>query len=620
MAVAIAQSTENTTEEQLETYLASAQRAFGPWAATSPGERANVLDAVGDGLDAAADELVAVAMAETNLPEARLRGELKRTSFQLRIFGELLRAGGYLDARIDHADAQWPMGAPRPDLRRTHIPLGPVVVFSASNFPFAFSTAGGDTASALAAGNPVIVKAHSGHLELTRLTGEVVVKALQGAGAPEGLFHVVFGTEAGRRTLLDPRIKAAGFTGSIPGGRALMKLAMSRPEPIPFYGELGSNNPVFVTKAAADLRGAQIAAEFVGSFSLNSGQFCTKPGTLFIPRDSNLREQLVEQQLPAGSLMLNQRIHEGFTQVLGELSNHERVEVLVQGDEPLGQAPSPTLLVTGIEDLLAEPHVLQAECFGPSALVVEYDNEEQLVAAAKTFEGQLTATLQAEETDQVAPLVAELAHKAGRVLWNQWPTGVSVTYAQQHGGPYPATTSAGSTSVGTAAIERFQRPVAFQNFPQHLLPAELQDANPDSVPQLVNGKLGTEVAAMDSTTAAPARATVLRNLQNASLSDLVLKPTAVDGTTPSDATDNVISLDAVKVDIGFWACSPGVFETARQGVNEVILVLEGSGTLVSEDGHRAAHGVGDIVVIPNGFRGTWHIHEQFKKQYITASL
>ncbi|GAA1406484.1 aldehyde dehydrogenase [Glutamicibacter uratoxydans] len=488
MAAAIAATTQNTTEEQLENYLAAAEQAFSLWAATAPAVRADVLDAVGDALDAAADELIPVAMAETNLPEPRLRGELKRTSFQLRIFGELLRDGGFLDARIDHADPQWPMGAPRPDLRRTHIPLGPVLVFSASNFPFAFSTAGGDTASALAAGNPVIVKAHSGHLELSRLTGEVVAAALTAAGAPEGLFHVVFGTEAGRSVLLDPRVKAAGFTGSIPGGRALMDLAVSRSEPIPFYGELGSNNPVFVTEQAARERGAQIAAEFTGSFSLNAGQFCTKPGTLFIPRGSGLREQLADQQMPAGAPMLNERIQEGFAQVFEELAGHERVSVLAKGQEPLGQGPAPTLLVTGIEDLLRDPHVLQTECFGPSALVVEYDSEQQLVQAAKTFEGQLTATIQGEDDDEVAVLVAVLAQKAGRVLWNQWPTGVSVTYAQQHGGPYPATTAAGSTSVGTAAIERFQRPVAFQNFPQHLLPAELQEANPNSVPRLVDGK------------------------------------------------------------------------------------------------------------------------------------
>ncbi|WP_426733281.1 aldehyde dehydrogenase (NADP(+)) [Glutamicibacter sp. 2E12] len=488
MALSIVPTIENTTSGQLEAYLAAAQDSFGAWAATSPAQRAGILDAVASALDAAADQLVPIAMAETNLPELRLRGELKRTTFQLRFFGELLRDGGYLDARIDHPDAQWPMGAARPDLRRTRIPLGPVVVFAASNFPFAFSVAGGDSASALAAGNPVIVKAHHGHLQLSRLTAQVVNEALAGAGAPEGLFQVVFGTEAGRTVLLDPRIKAAGFTGSIPGGRALMDLAVSRDEPIPFYGELGSNNPVFVTEQAASVRGEQILTEFIGSFTASAGQLCTKPGTLFIPRGSGLRPLLSEAALPAGTGLLNQRIREGYGQVLDQLSAHPAVEVLAQGSEPLGGQPSPTLLVTGIDELLADPRALQAECFGPSALVVEYDSEQQLVAAAQTFEGQLTATIHGEEGDRVQELVAALANKAGRVLWNQWPTGVSVTYAQQHGGPYPATTAVGTTSVGAAAIERFVRPVAYQNFPQHLLPAQLQDANPDSVPQLVNGQ------------------------------------------------------------------------------------------------------------------------------------
>lgn len=488
MTVTLPDSTQDTTHDELQGYLAAAEAAAGQWALTPPAARAAVLDRVADALDAAADELVPVAMAETNLPEARLRGELKRTSFQMRLFGEVLREGSYLDARIDHADPQWPMGAPRPDLRRSYRPIGPVVVFAASNFPFAFSVAGGDTASALAAGNPVILKAHSGHLQLSLDTGAVLTRALQEAGAPAGLFHVVFGTESGRIVLQDPRIKAAGFTGSIPGGRALMELAVSRPEPIPFYGELGSNNPVFVTAAAAAKRGVQIAEEFIASFTMGAGQFCTKPGTLFVPRGSGMVEALRNGALPEGSKMLNDRIREGYVQVLEGLSSNPAVQVLSQGEGPLANPPAPTLLLTEIDSLLAAPHELQTECFGPTAMVVEYSDEAQLVEAAATFEGQLTATLQAEETCQVAPLVEILAQKAGRVLWNQWPTGVSVTYAQQHGGPYPATTAPGSTSVGTAAIERFQRPVAYQNFPQHLLPVELRDANPHELPRMVNGE------------------------------------------------------------------------------------------------------------------------------------
>lgn len=481
-------ATTPTTATELEAILTSAHQAAASWAALRPAARADVLDAVADALDASAETLIPIAMEETNLPQARLTGELKRTTFQLRIFGEVLRDGAYLDARIDHADAQWPMGAPRPDLRRVLEPLGPVVVFAASNFPFAFSVAGGDTASAWAAGNPVILKAHSGHPELSIATANVITTALAAAGVPAGVFALVLGTEAGATALKDPRVKAGGFTGSIPGGRALFDMANTRPEPIPFYGELGSNNPVFVTTAAATERGAAIASEFVGSFTMGAGQFCTKPGTIFVPRGSEIIESLRTTELPAPAALLNKRIQSGYVEVLEALSSHDKVSVLAQGSDPLADPPSPTLLLTTAEDLLAHPESLQTECFGPTALVVEYTNEAELVALAESFEGQLTATIIGNDDCQVAELLEVLARKAGRVLWNQWPTGVSVTYAQQHGGPYPATTSVGSTSVGTAAISRFLRPVAYQGFPQALLPEALQDANPLNLPQMINGK------------------------------------------------------------------------------------------------------------------------------------
>ncbi|MEV8147709.1 aldehyde dehydrogenase (NADP(+)) [Arthrobacter sp. NPDC080073] len=477
-----------TTDTELESFLAAAQAAAVPLAALRPAERAGLLDAVADALDAAADQLVPVAQRETRLAEGRLHGELKRTTFQLRLFGELLRDGGYLDARIDHADADWPMGAPRPDIRRVLAPLGPVVVFAASNFPFAFSVAGGDTASALAAGSPVLLKAHSGHPGLSLLTAEVVTSALAAAGAPEGTFALITGTAAGAAALRDPRIKAGAFTGSIPGGRALFDIASSRPEPIPFFGELGSNNPVFVTEAAAAERGPEIAEAFVGSFTLGAGQFCTKPGTLFVPAGSGLVDALRDAVLPPAVPLLNDRIQSGYVEGLQGLQANPRLNVLAQGPDPLADPPSPTLLLTTATDMLAEPHALQAECFGPTAVVVAYDDESQLPLIAETFEGQLTATIHGTDSCRVDGLVEILARKAGRVLWNQWSTGVSVTYAQQHGGPYPATTAAGSTSVGTAAIERFLRPVAYQGFPQHLLPEALREENPLGVPRLVDGR------------------------------------------------------------------------------------------------------------------------------------
>jgi NADP-dependent aldehyde dehydrogenase len=479
-----------TTDAELEQLLSAAHTAAAPLAAFRPAERAGLLDAVADALDAAAGKLIPEAERETRLPGARLRGELKRTTFQLRLFGEVLRDGGYLDARIDHADAEWPMGAPRPDLRRLRVPLGPVVVFAASNFPFAFSVAGGDTASALAAGSPVLLKAHSGHPGLSRLSAEVVTSALRKAGAPDGTFALIAGTAAGAEALSDPRVKAGAFTGSIPGGRALFEIANSRPEPIPFFGELGSNNPAFVTEAAARERGAEIAQGFVSSFTMGAGQFCTKPGTLFVPVGYGMVEALREAALPPAAPLLNERIQSGYTDTLTNLQSNPRITTLAQGTGPLADPPGPTLLLTTAADMLAEPHALQTECFGPAAVVVTYDDEVHLPDLAETFEGQLTATIHGTDSCQVAALVKVLARKAGRVVWNQWPTGVSVTHAEQHGGPYPATTAVGSTSVGTAAIERFLRPVAYQGFPQHLLPEVLREDNPLRVPRLVDGRKG----------------------------------------------------------------------------------------------------------------------------------
>ncbi|NJC24094.1 NADP-dependent aldehyde dehydrogenase [Arthrobacter pigmenti] len=481
---------DTTTTDQLEALLADATSAADIWGTTPAAARGVALTTVAEALDAAVDELVPLAQQETHLAEARLRGELKRTTFQLRLFAEVLSEGSYLDARIDHADPEWPMGAPRPDLRRQLEPLGPVVVFAASNFPFAFSVAGGDTASALAAGCSVILKAHSGHPGLSEATAAVVVGALEEAGAPKGLFAVIYGTQAGRDALLDPRVKAGSFTGSIPGGRALFDLANSRPEPIPFYGELGSVNPTFVTRAAAAARAEEIASGFAGSFTMGAGQFCTKPGVLLVPADSRIAELLTGTELPVPAKLLNDRIQSGYVEVLeGLLAGNSSVQTLVRGDDALADPPAPTLLHTRVNDLLKQHETLLAECFGPSALVVSYEDEAQLLEVARVLEGQLTATIQGEENDDVTELVRLLAKKAGRVLWNQWPTGVSVTYAQQHGGPYPATTSPTSTSVGTAAINRFLRPVAYQGFPQHLLPEALQDANPIGVPQRINGRL-----------------------------------------------------------------------------------------------------------------------------------
>ncbi|SFK28032.1 aldehyde dehydrogenase (NADP(+)) [Amycolatopsis sacchari] len=476
----------DTEKTELDRILAAAAQAAPQLAETTPAQRARWLAAVADALDAAGPELVPLAARETHLPEApRLKGELARTTFQLRLFGEVLRDGAFLGATVDHADPDWPMG-PRPDIRRTVVPIGPTLVFAASNFPFAFSVAGGDTASALAAGCPVVLKAHPGHPELSEKTGRIVRDALLAAGAPEGTFDVIFGVEPGVTALKDPRIAAASFTGSVPGGRALFDIAVSRPTPIPFYGELGSVNPVVVTPGAVRERGEQVAKGYVGSFTLGGGQFCTKPGLLFLPEGHGLEGTLTEAaQAVAAQTLLNERIGESYQSGVARLKEQAGVTVLAAGD-PF----APTLLSVKAGDFLKADEVLRNECFGPSSIVVTYSDQAELLRVLGELEPGLTATLQAEESEveDVRPLLPALTRLAGRLLWNDWPTGVTVSWAQQHGGPYPATTAPTTTSVGTAAIERFLRPVAWQGFPDALLPPPLQEANPWQLPRRVDGK------------------------------------------------------------------------------------------------------------------------------------
>ena len=481
----------STSTADVDAVVARAAAASTRWRTSSVPERVRALGAVADALDARADELVALAGEETHLAEARLRGELRRTTFQLRLFGEVLEEGSWLDVRIDHADGDWPMGAPRPDLRRQLEPIGPVLVFAASNFPFAFSVAGGDSASALAAGNAVVVKAHPGHPGLSAMTTAIVREALASIDAPEGLFDAVYGTDAGVRALRAPQIQAASFTGSIAGGRALFDIAASREQPIPFYGELGSVNPAFVTRTAARERGREIAEGFLTSVMGSAGQLCTKPGVLLYPAGSGLETLLASAELPAPTPLLNPAIADGFRASVAARAEHPGVD-LFAGSTDTSDDPHPVLLATTAAALREDPEGLISEMFGPGALIASYEDEAELVAVASVLDGQLTATVIGSETDAVAgDLVATLATKAGRVLWNQWPTGVSVTWAQQHGGPYPATTAVGTTSVGTAAITRFLRPVTYQNVPDGLLPDALKEANPLGIPRRVDGHLTT---------------------------------------------------------------------------------------------------------------------------------
>ena len=472
---------------------AEGARAFG---ALAPTRRAGMLTTVADELESAGESLVRVADEETHLGITRLRAELGRTTFQLRLFADVLTDGEYLGAILDPSAPGWPSG-PRPDLRRILRPLGPVLVFAAGNFPFAFSVVGGDSTSALAAGCPVVLKAHPGHPRLSKVTAELVAGALMRSGAPAGVFSVIYGEDAGRQALLDRRICAAAFTGSLQAGRTLFDLAVSRPVPIPFFGELGSTNPTFVTARALARRRAEIVEGFVRSLTLGSGQFCTKPGVLVVPGGTGVEGEVAaalhEKQ---AALLLNDRIRRGYLEGLGRLVAHPSVRVLVAGTvHPDGEV-GPSLLTTTVRELVSHPDALLVECFGPVAIVAVYSEERELVAAVRAFEGQLTASLQAEEDDRIAAeLLEHCAERAGRVLWNEWPTGVSVTWAMHHGGPYPATTDPLHTSVGTTAIARFMRPVTYQSVPATLLPLALRDDNPLGLPRRVDGRLVSRLQA-----------------------------------------------------------------------------------------------------------------------------
>jgi NADP-dependent aldehyde dehydrogenase len=372
------------------------------------------------------------------------------------------------------------------------VPVGPVAVYAASNFPFAFSVAGGDTASALAAGCPVIVKAHPGQPQTSVLSGRVLASAL----GQDGALAVVHGFEAGRDLVRHPAITAAGFTGSVAGGRALFDLAAARPDPIPFYGELGSVNPAVVTAGALRQRPEQVVEGFVGSYLLGSGQFCTKPGLLFLPAGHGLDEALaVAIRGTTTGPLLNAHIRDGFAGGVQELARHPSVRAVLAGSigDEAGFGAVPTLFAVAAEDFLQEREALVQECFGPTALVVEYGSTGELLDALEAVPGSLTATVHADpatESDLVATLLERVAARAGRVVFDGWPTGVAVTAAQHHGGPWPATTSALHTSVGTAAIRRWLRPVAYQNVPDALLPAALREANPLGLPRRVDGAPG----------------------------------------------------------------------------------------------------------------------------------
>ncbi len=470
-----------------------AGEAFGDYSRRPATERGALLRAIAAKLEANAAAITARAGLESALPQARLDGELGRTCFQLRLYAAAAEGGLSAGIRIDHGDpARKPL--PKPDLRAMQVPLGPVAVFGASNFPLAFSVAGGDTASALAAGCPVVVKAHPAHPGTSELVGKLIREAVAERGLPEGVFSLLFdaGHEVGAALVTDSRIKAVGFTGSLAGGRALMDLAARRPDPIPVYAEMGSVNPIFLLGGALADQAETIAAGLHASVTNGVGQFCTKPGLVFVEAGEGAERLIAKlasliEATPAGT-MLTAGIRSAYLKGVSGLAGATGVERRAAVAEAVGRAGA-ALFVTDAATFLARPE-LAHEVFGPTTLVVRCASVAEMETVAAGLEGQLTATVHARPEELAArrSLVDALVGKAGRVLFGGFPTGVEVAHAMVHGGPWPASSDGRSTSVGTMAIQRFLRPVCYQNFPDAALPPELREENPLGLTRLVDGQ------------------------------------------------------------------------------------------------------------------------------------
>ncbi|WP_238398366.1 aldehyde dehydrogenase (NADP(+)) [Edaphobacter sp. 12200R-103] len=485
------------TGKQIDEAVTLATAAFFPYSSRPAKERAAFLRSIADGLAGQKAAIVERANQETGLPLPRLEGELARTMGQLKLFAEVIEEGSWVDARIDEAlPERKPL--PRSDIRSMLRPLGPVAVFGASNFPLAFSVAGGDTASALAAGCPVVVKAHPAHPGTSELVGRAIQNAVKESGLPAGVFSLLFdaGVEVGVALVKHPGIKAVAFTGSQNGGKALMRLAAERDEPIPCYAEMGSTNPLFILPGAMKERGEALAKGLQGSFTLGSGQFCTKPGLVFGPASEMaiFGQQLREGVDALGNQgMLTPGIAAKYSGAVEERTKHAEAKLVAgegkAADKQAAAVPA-TVFEVALKDFLASK-ALEEEIFGPTTLLIEYGEKDDLVAAAERLHGHLTATIHGTEEDLAGAeeLIRVLERKVGRVLFNGYPTGVEVCHAMVHGGPYPATSDSRTTSVGTKAIERFVRPVCYQDFPDALLPVELRRGNSLGIMRLVNGTL-----------------------------------------------------------------------------------------------------------------------------------
>ncbi len=472
-----------------------ADEAFESFQDVARNRRADFLEKIGIEIVALGEPLVKRAMEETGLPEARIIGERGRTVGQLNLFAAVVRSGDFLEISIDTAQSdRTPI--PKPDIRLIQIPIGPVAIFGASNFPLAFSVAGGDTASALAAGCTVVVKGHPAHPGTSELVGMAIKKAAEETGMPEGVFSLLQGNgvEVGQQMVKNPYTKAVAFTGSFHGGKALFDLAAAREEPIPCFAEMGSINPVFLLPERLNENSESIANQYVDSINLGVGQFCTNPGIVFGLKSKTMNQFIesasIKLSTTAGGTMLHKGIKTNYDQAVEQATSQEHIQLIASGSgegESVGVA---RLLRTNGASFIHNKN-LQKEMFGPASIIVECENEEQLQMAARSLQGNLTATLQATENDlmQFKSLVKILERKVGRILVNGFPTGVEVCHSMVHGGPYPATTDSRFTSVGASAIKRFLRPICYQNFPQSALKEELKDQSNLSLWKKIDGKL-----------------------------------------------------------------------------------------------------------------------------------
>lgn len=484
------------TKEEIDLAIIEANKAFSIYGKKSGKDKADFLDTIADEILNLGDALIERCCDETGLPVGRITGERGRTMNQLKLFATVLREGSWVDARIDNAiPNRKPL--PKADIRSMQKPIGPVGIFGASNFPLAFSVAGGDTASALASGCTLVVKGHPSHPGTCEMIALAINKAIEKCNMPKGIFSLVQGQsiDVGMAIVNHPMIKAIGFTGSYNAGKAIFDAANNRPEPIPVYAEMGSTNPVFILTNAVKEKNMDIAKGLTNSVTLGVGQFCTNPGIVFVQNfeelanfKTNLSEQFTAEE---SNTMLNLGIKKAFDKGVNSLKNKDEVNVLASGkDNNLGTKGTPHVFETSAKHFIQDDH-LEEEVFGPSTIVVVSDSKEEMLNAAKKIKGHLTATVFGTDKDlkNNVDLIEILEQKVGRLTINNYPTGVEVCHSMVHGGPFPATTNSRSTSVGTGAINRFTRPFCYQNFPQYLLPDELKNDNPLNIYRIVDGAL-----------------------------------------------------------------------------------------------------------------------------------